>query len=221
MRLALPFIILFLAAGAHHSVAGTPAHTPVVGLPCEGCDAALAGMPAQPASSVQLAPPGEPGEPLRLTGIVRDAAQRPRAGVIVYAYQTDHTGIYPAAVDAPTDAARQHGRLRAWAATDAGGAYTFHTIRPGSYPDSDMPQHIHLHVIEPGCATYYIDDVMFSDDPHLTPRFARELDIGRGGHGIVTPTRRDGVWEAQRDIVLGRNIDGYRDCTPQRDGPTP
>lgn len=214
MRLTLPLIIL-LAAGAQHAIASP--HTPIVGLPCEGCDAALDGMPAQPASSVQLAPPGEPGEPLRLTGIVRDAAQRPRAGVIVYAYQTDHAGIYPAAASASTESARRHGRLRAWAATDATGAYTFRTIRPGGYPDSDLPQHIHLHVIEPGCATYYIDDVMFSDDPRLTPRVVRELDIGRGGHGIVTPTRHDGVWQVQRDIVLGRNIDGYRDCSPQRD----
>ena len=49
--------------------------------------------------------------------------------------------------------------------TDAKGRYTFETIRPASYPDATIPQHIHMHVIERGCATYYIDELVFTDDP--------------------------------------------------------
>lgn len=207
--------IVLLAAGAAHAsgverTAGE--HTPIVGLPCEGCDAALDGTPAQPSTIARLAPAGEPGEPLRLTGIVRDADRHPRSGVIVYAYQTDHAGIYPP-LDTPGGAAaRRHGRLRAWSAADADGRYTFLTIRPGGYPDADLPQHIHLHVVERGCATYYIDDVLFTDDPRLTAAVARELDVGRGGRGIVTPSRVDGTWLAQRDIVLGQAIPGHPGC---------
>ena len=77
-----------------------------------------------------------------------------------------------------------------------------------------MPQHIHLYVIEPGCALYYIDDVLFRDDPHLTPAVARKMDHGRGGSGIVTPERVADGWQATRDIVLGRNIPGYPACAP-------
>jgi len=107
---------------------------------------------------------------------------------------------------------RRHGRLRGWAASDADGRYTFLTVRPGSYPGTAMPQHIHLYVIEPGCALYYIDDMLFRDDPHLTPAAERKASQGRGGPGVVAPTLVDGEWQAHRDIVLGRSIPGHPGC---------
>ena len=69
-----------------------------------------------------------------------------------------------------------------------------------------------MHVIERGCATYYIDDVMFTDDPLRTPVERQTLTTGRGGDGIVTPTRVDGRWIATRDITLGLNIPGHPGC---------
>lgn len=209
-RVARALVLLLVAACAPSGAATTP----VVGLPCEDCEVPLLGLPADPPAIVQLAPDDEPGERLRLTGRVTDAEGAPRRGVVVYAHQTDRQGVYPDA-GADRDAGiRQHGRLRAWATSDADGRYTFLTIRPGSYPGSTMPQHIHLYVIEPGCALYYIDDVLFRDDPHLTPAVARKADQGRGGSGIVMPVRVADGWRARRDIVLGRNIPGYPRCTP-------
>lgn len=190
-----------------------PADVPVVGG-CEGCEAAFDGLPDTVTSHTRLAPADEPGEPLALRGRVVDAAGRPRPGVILYAHQTDAGGHYPALppeVSAGADA-RRHGRLRGWAVTDAEGRYGFDTVRPGGYPDAPIPQHIHLQVIEPGCATYYVDDVMFRDDPRVTPAIARASAEGRGGSGLVRPERVDGVWRVQRDIVLGRNVPDYRDC---------
>lgn len=190
------------------------ATTPIVGLPCEDCDVPLIGLPADPPAVVRLAPDHEPGERLRLTGRVTDAQGTPRRGVVVYAHQTNQRGVYPGEGGKSNDGIRQHGRLRAWAASDAEGRYTFLTIRPGSYPRTTMPQHIHLYVIEPGCALYYIDDVLFRDDPHLTASAARKADKGRGGSGIVTPVRTADGWLARRDIVLGQNIPGHPDCAP-------
>ena len=172
------------------------------------------GLPAHPPTTAVLAPEGERGEPLRLSGRVLDAAGRPRAGVIVYAHQTDRGGAYPGERSSRDPGIRRHGRLRAWATSDSEGRYTFLTIRPGSYPGTTMPQHIHLYVIEPCCALYYIDDVLFRDDPHLTPAVAVKADQGRGGSGIVTPQRAGNGWLAQRDITLGRNVPGYPSCTP-------
>lgn len=210
MRLSALTVALAVLLAA----APAPAQRPptIVGLPCEDCAAPLVGLPADPPSTARIAPAGEPGEPLHLQGTVRDAAGRPRAGIILYAHQTDHRGLYPPAPAGTPAAARNHGRLRAWARTDAEGRYGFLTVRPGGYPGTDIPQHIHLHVIEPGCALYYIDDVTFSDDPRLTPKQRAILDQGRGGRGIVTPERRDGGWHVRRDIVLGRNIPGYPGC---------
>jgi protocatechuate 3,4-dioxygenase beta subunit len=205
MHRAPLFLVLLLVA------AGGFANEPVVGLPCEGCEAVFVGAPDQPAVRGRIAPVGEPGEPLVLTGLVTGSDGKPRAGVIVYAYQTDASGIYPRPAQSLGRWPDRHGRLRGWARTDDNGRYTFETIRPGAYPGRTVPQHIHMHVIEPGCATYYIDDVHFTDDPLLEPG-TREAK--RAGSGIVTPRRAGGVWQVTRDIRLGLNIPGHPGCKP-------
>jgi hypothetical protein len=204
----MPFRLLLAALLPVAAMAGvSPLETPVVGLPCDGCELALVGMPADPPAIVRLAPADEPGEPMHLSGTVTDARGRPQAGIVLYAHQTDATGAYPPAVPP-----HRHGRLRGWARTDDSGRYTFHTVRPGAYPGRDAPQHVHLHVIEPGCALYYIADVLFGDDPLLSPARIRRMDDGRGGSGLVQPVQVDGVWQVRRDIVLGQGINGYPNC---------
>jgi protocatechuate 3,4-dioxygenase beta subunit len=207
MRIIRPLIILALGVA-------TPAGSaePVVGLPCEGCDAVFEGMPKELSTRARIAPRGEPGQPMVLTGRVFGGDGNPRADVVVYAYQTDASGVYPAPAKSLSRWADRHGRLRGWARSGADGTYTFDTIRPASYPDQRVPQHIHLHVIEPGCATYYIDEVIFTDDPFLTPE-EREEQPGRGGSGVTTPTRdANGTWRVLRDIHLGKNVPGYPGC---------
>ena len=200
-------LLLLLASVAMPSAA----REPVVGLPCEGCEAVFEAMPARPPTTARIAPANEPGQPMTVTGRVLDSRGRGQAGVVVYAYQTDAHGTYPRARGLSGAAAR-HGRLRGWALSGPDGRYTFQTIRPAVYPSGDTPAHIHMHVIERGCATYYIDDVMFTDDPLLTPDQRRSHARGRGGEGIATPTRRDGRWQVTRDIRLGQEIPGYPAC---------
>ncbi|MBB2486183.1 hypothetical protein H5407_13250 [Mitsuaria sp. WAJ17] len=198
-------------------LAATPAgaqgqREPVVGLPCEGCEAVFFGMPAQLGARARIAPASEPGAPMVVTGRVLNRKGQAQAGVILYAYQTDSRGVYPELAGILDVETRRQGRLRGWVKTNASGRYTFDTIRPGSYPGEDVPEHIHFHVIEPGCATYYIDDIMFADDPKLTPRQVQRIARNRGGNGISLPVRQDGVWQVQRDIHLGRNIPGDPAC---------
>jgi protocatechuate 3,4-dioxygenase, beta subunit len=170
----------------------------VIGGPCEGCEWVFDDQPVTLLSRAYIAPRKEPGAPMVIEGTVTTMRGVPARGVVVYAYHTDQTGIYP-------PAGNRHGRLRGWALTDALGRYRFETIRPGAYPTRDVPEHVHMHVIEPGIGTYYIDNLEFEDDP-LNSRHTREQ---RGGDGLALPARRDGVWQARRDIVLGRNIPGY------------
>lgn len=206
----IAFAILPACAAQPQSAAPARAREPVVGLPCEGCDAVFEGLPAALTARARIAPPDEPGRPLRINGTVFDAAGRPAPGVIVYAYQTDAQGIYPPAAQHRGTAAYHHGRLRGWVQTDAEGRYAFDTVRPGGYPDSDLPEHVHLHVIEVGRCTYYIDDVMFDDGPRLTAAKRATLVTGRGGSGLATPTSDEsGVQVVVRDIHLGRGIPGY------------
>ena len=146
---------------------------------------------------------------MRIEGTVRDRDGDPAEGVIVYAYHTDARGIYPRTDDLRGTEASRHGRLRAWVETGADGRYRFDTIRPASYPDTTVPAHVHMHVLEPGCCTYYLDSIHFRDDPLLDDEERRRLDEGRGGSGLVMPEREDGVWVVERDVVLGEGVPGY------------
>lgn len=187
---------------------GTP--EPVIGLPCEGCEAVFEGRPKGPGSTSRIAPEDEPGEPMRIEGIVHDPEGRPAPGVIVYAYHTDARGVYPRDERLRGSAAYRHGRLRGWVETDERGRYRFDTIRPASYPDRETPAHVHMHVIEPACCTYYIDSIHFADDPRLSAEERDRLGEGRGGSGLVRPRRDErGVWVVRRDIVLGERVPGH------------
>lgn len=71
--------------------------------------------------------------------------------------------------------------------------------------------HFHLHVIEPGRCTYFLDDVRFADDPRMAGR--SESIAPRGGSGLTRPELgADGIWQVHRDIHLGANVPGYDRC---------
>jgi len=173
------------------------AREPILGGPCEGCEWVFDDQPAVLTSWARIAPVVEPGAPMTFEGVVTSRG-KPAANVIVYAYHTNAGGLYP-------PAGNRHGTLRGWARTDAAGRYRFDTIRPGAYPGREVPEHVHMHIIEPGIGTYFIQNLEFLDDPLQAPT-PRE---GRGGNGLVMPERREGTWFARRDIELGRNISGH------------
>lgn len=166
-------------------------------------------MPERLGSSTRLAGPDEKGEPLRIEGtIFQSDGKTPAAGIVLYVYQTDHTGRY---TPGPNQVhARRHGHLRGWIQSDEQGRYEFHTIRPASYPNSTNPQHIHPIIYEPKANRYYwIDEYLFTDDPLLTQQ-EKHRQPKRGGGGVISPKRdSQGVWTAKRDIVLGQNVPNY------------
>lgn len=184
-------------------LSGVSALEPVIGGPCEGCEYVFSGLPGQLKSNAVIAPAEAKGEALVLQGTVYKSDGAAAVGVIVYAYQTDANGVYP-------KGSTRHGSLRGWARTDQNGRYSFMTVRPGAYPGRGIPQHIHMHIIEPDKATYYIDDVTFDDDPLLSAEHRQKQNC-RGGCGQSHPERNEhGIWHVRRDITLGEAIPGYR-----------
>lgn len=173
------------------------------------------GLPNEIEWRSRLTPKDEPGESLIVEGVVKNEVGATVPGVVIYAYQTDKGGIYPRIEALEGTPAHRHGKLRNWVKTDAEGRYRFDTIRPGSYPNTQIPSHIHMHVIESGRCTYYIDDINFTDDPFFSKQ-AQERESERpqrGGSGMVTPKKNeDGVWHVTRNIVLGEAISDYDDC---------
>ena len=201
---------LLLATLLIPGIASSAETVPIIGLPCQGCDEVFVGIPDSLSNSAAIAGADEPGVRLRIVGTVRDDQGQPAAGIIVYAYQTDAEGIYPGSNRRGDAGGSRHGQLRAWAQTDEHGGYEFTTIRPASYPNTRIPQHVHMHIIEPGCCTYYIGDILFSDDPLLTQARRERMSSERGGSGLVTPREAEsGGLLVTRDIVLGARINGW------------
>ncbi|WP_206483313.1 hypothetical protein [Thalassotalea sp. G2M2-11] len=180
----------------------TYANEPVIGGPCQGCELVFVGMPKQLSTESTIGPANEKGEKMTVNGKVYQLNGMPAKGIVVYAYQTNAEGFYPKSTT-------KHGGLRGWALTDNKGRYSFSTVRPAAYPKRGIPQHIHLHVIEPNKGTYYIDDVTFNDDPLLTQQYKQSRPC-RAGCGFSTPEKNtQGVWTVNRDIFLGKGIPDY------------
>jgi len=119
--------------------------------------------PANAPSTGRLTPQGEPGTPLNVSGVVVGSDGKPVAGVSIYVYQTDAEGYY--GVKPASD--NRNPRLKAFLRSDARGQWSFDTIRPGSYPGSKVPGHIHFEVGAQGRAPK-IFEIVFEGDPFVT-----------------------------------------------------
>lgn len=148
-----------------------------------------------------IVPEREPGEPLIISGtIYAPDGRKPMEGISLYVYQTDATGRYSTS-GGENRGTRIHGLMR----TNAEGHYEFRTIKPGSYPQSRNPAHIHAYVSGPGYPEYWIDEYHFDDGPFVT----NEMRGRFGGKGtfssILKPVRgSDGILRAVRDIKIER-----------------
>jgi protocatechuate 3,4-dioxygenase beta subunit len=121
--------------------------------------------PSNAPSTGRMAPAGEPGQPLTVSGAVVGPDGSPIAGASLYVYQTDHEGYY--GVKPASD--NRNPRLKLFLRSDAKGAWSFSTVKPGSYPNSRVPSHIHFEVSAPGRASR-VFEIVFEGDPHLTDR---------------------------------------------------
>jgi protocatechuate 3,4-dioxygenase beta subunit len=200
LRIFLGILFLFSVSACSQ----TPEKRKMIGGTCEDCHLMFEGMPQKLTAQAQVAGPKEPGERLQIRGVIyKPDGKTPAPGVLLYVYQTDNTGKYTPLPAQQT--ARRHGHLRGWLKTDEHGRYEIRTIRPASYPNSTIPQHIHPIILEPDGSYYWIDDFMFDDDPFLTPAERNHLE-GRGGIGVMTLTRDNAAWQGVRNIVLRKNL---------------
>lgn len=177
-------------------------------LPLVGCSqahslSAAEDKPEHVSWRTTIVADGEPGEPLIVSGtIFTPDGQSPLSGMNLFVYQTDATGVYSTSgTGGDNRNTRIHGQMR----TGADGRYEFRTIKPGSYPRSRNPAHIHAFVSGPGYPEYWIDEFLFADDPFVTDD-VRQKFAGRGNFSPILALTRsgNGVLRAVRDIKAER-----------------
>ena len=119
-------------------------------------------------SEIRIAEAGEPGPPLVVEGTVyAPDGETPAPGVVLYVYQTGLDGLYQASGESVP-------RIRGYMKTDAQGRFRYRTIRPGSYPSSRIPAHIHTQLWGGGYEPQWNQDVNFADDPFVSEGQKRE-----------------------------------------------
>lgn len=88
------------------------------------------------------------------------AGNKPLVNTLVYVYHTDHLGSYG-------EAGNQHPVLFGYLKTNEKGEFDFETIRPASYPNSNIQQHIHLEAYDANGRSLTVTELLFDDDPVL------------------------------------------------------
>ncbi|MBT8232625.1 MAG: intradiol ring-cleavage dioxygenase [Saprospiraceae bacterium] len=199
--------ILMLLVSSCHSQADKTKDVKVGGG-CEGCEAIFE-YGDKELLTVDTLPNFQETEPkLKISGTVfQKDGKTPAENVIIYIYHTNRDGLYEMKGD-EEGWAKRHGYIRGWVKTGKDGKYTFYTFRPAAYPNEPVQEHIHMTIKEPKFNKYYIDEIVFDDDPLLTDNERKKL-LNRCGSGIVVPKMINGIWIVERDIVLGLNIPDY------------
>lgn len=209
-RVLLLLMAFVLCTSCTHSQTKPENKHMLVGGPCEGCEAIFEYGDAPLTATDTLPDFEEPGTRIKVSGTVfHPDGKKPAKDVILYVYHTNQDGAYPTRGD-ETGWARRHGYLRGWMKTDQEGKYTFYTLKPGSYPDRSSPAHIHLTVLEPDGKYYWLEDYFFEGDPLLTDKDINPPQPRGGSTGLLRLQKENDLWVGKRDIVLGKNIAGYK-----------
>jgi protocatechuate 3,4-dioxygenase beta subunit len=151
--------------------------------------------PANAPSRITIVDSTEPGTRLTVSGRVLSADQRPVPGASIYVYHTDQKGEYVRGTTGGSDRPRLFGYLR----SDAQGRYAFSTIRPGSYPNSRNPGHVHFEVVAPGHPKR-IYEIVFAGDPFIPEQFREQARLPYGGVAIVETRTVGGGLVVEHDI---------------------
>lgn len=181
-----------------------------VGGPCQDCEAVLDFKLLNPEpKATDTLPSFIINEPkIKITGTVfQKDGKTPAENILLYIYQTDRNGLYQPS-NKPIGWEKTHGQYRGWLKTGKDGKFIFYTFRPAPYPKVQEPEHIHIYVKEPNTIPYYIDSYFFESDPKLTEE-NKQSHKNRGGSGIVKLEKENGIWTANRNLILGLNIPDY------------
>lgn len=207
LLLALLFTLLLNACSQNTNTINS---SKKIGGGCEGCEAIYSSsIPFDKLSHIDTLPDfNEPGPKLILEGIVyKSGGKTPAKDIVIYFYHTDQTGHYINKFNEKGYAGK-HGYIKGWIKTNTKGEYKIYTLKPGAYPGTNIPAHIHPTVKEPGKNEYYIDEFLFEGDPFLTSSQRNKQEL-RGGSGIIQLEQKGNILYGRRDIILGLNIPGY------------
>jgi hypothetical protein len=83
--------------------------------------------------------------------------------------------------------------------------FELHTIRPGSYPNTRIPAHVHFSLWGGGYPLQWVDKKRFASDPFVTDAMRAEAAPLGIFSALQSLTRGDdGIWQCSLKIRAGR-----------------
>ncbi|WJJ95410.1 hypothetical protein [Algibacter luteus] len=137
---------------------------------------------------------------LKITGTIYESdGVTPAKNVLLFIHHTDENGNF----ELKRQNKKRYVHHRGWVKTDADGKYTFYTFIPGNYIYSNELKQILPIVKEPNKPEYKIETFLFDDDPLLTGKCRTKVEETNPNR-ILKLNKKEGLFEATRDIVLGQ-----------------
>ena len=137
---------------------------------------------------------------LKITGTIYESdGITPAKNVLLFIHHTDENGNF----ELKRQNKKRYVHHRGWVKTDADGKYTFYTFVPGNYMYSNELKQILPIVKEPNKPEYKIETFLFDDDPLLTGKCRTKVEETNPNR-ILKLNKKEGLFEATRDIVLGQ-----------------
>ena len=137
---------------------------------------------------------------LKITGTIYESdGVTPAKNVLLFIHHTDENGNF----ELKRQNKKRYVHHRGWVKTDADGKYTFYTFVPGNYMYSNELKQILPIVKEPNKPEYKIETFLFDDDPLLTGKCRTKVEETNPNR-ILKLNKKEGLFEATRDIVLGQ-----------------
>ncbi len=137
---------------------------------------------------------------LKITGtIYENDGITPAKNVLLFIHQTDENGNF----ELKRQNKKRYVHHRGWIKTDADGKYTFYTFIPGKYRYGNELKQILPIIKEPNKPEYKIETFLFDDDPLLTGKCRAKVEETNPNR-ILTLNKKEGLYEAKRDIILGK-----------------
>jgi len=141
---------------------------------------------------------------LKITGTIYESdGVTPAKDVILFIEHADDNGDY----QIKTKDDKRYMHHRGWVKTNADGQYAFYTFVPGAaivpitYPRRKGLKKILPTIKEEGKPEYYLDALLFDNDPLLTKACRKRLKR-KGIDNILKPEKKGDILVATRDIVL-------------------
>lgn len=137
---------------------------------------------------------------LKITGTIYESdGTTPAKNVMLFIHHTDESGNF----ELKRQNKKRYVHHRGWIKTDDDGKYTFYTFVPGKYILGNELTQILPIIKEPNKPEYKIETFLFDDDPLLTGKCRTKVEETNPNR-ILKLNKKEGLFEAKRDIVLGK-----------------